>query len=439
MDARDGLLFEGVPLHVVAAIAGTPCWVTGAGTLRRRAAALRSAFAARNLPARFHFAMKSQDHQATLAILRESGFGVDIVSGGEMARALHAGIAPAEIVFSGVGKTDGELREAVAREIGQINVESAEELRRLDEIAASLGRVAPVALRVNPDVDAHTHDKISTGRATDKFGIARRDVAALYAEAAAMAHIRPIGLAVHLGSQILDAAPFRAGYEVIAGLVRDIRASGHEVGTVDCGGGLGIRYRDEIAPSPEMLAGVIAATLGNLGVKLSVEPGRWLSGPSGLLLSRVIETKSGNGTAPDFLIIDAAMNDLARPALYDSWHGILPLSPAAFHQKLRRRDVAGPVCESSDVLARSRPLPETLGRGDLVAVLDTGAYGSVMSSTYNSRPLAAQVMVDNGRWSVIRRRQTIEELIAAETVPPWFATAPAPESEPKPEPEPEHA
>ena len=420
VNARDGLLFEGVPLHVIAAVAGTPCWITGAGTLRRRANALKAAFEARKLPMHFHFAMKSQDHQATLTILRECGYGVDIVSGGEMTRALHAGIKPDGIVFSGVGKSDLELRAAVEHGIRQINVESVEELYRLNDIARACGKIAPAALRVNPDVDAQTHDKISTGRAGDKFGIEHRRAVELYAEAAALEHVELVGLAVHLGSQMLTAEPFRQGYSRLADMVREIRAFGHTVKTVDCGGGLGIRYQDEIAPPPEMLAGVIAETLGDLGVELSIEPGRWLSAPTGILLSRVIETKAGN---PDFVVIDAAMNDLARPALYDSWHGILPVAPAAFNDALKPWDVVGPVCESSDIFAKDRVLPASLKRGDLVALLDTGAYGSVMSSTYNSRPFAAQVLVDNGRWEITRQRQSVEDLIAAETVPDWLLPA----------------
>ncbi|GBR69592.1 diaminopimelate decarboxylase [Gluconobacter kanchanaburiensis] len=424
MDVRDGLLFEGVPLHVIAAAVGTPCWITGAKTLRRRARALKMAFEARDLPVSMHFAMKSQDHQATLTLLRQCGYGVDIVSGGEMQRALHAGISPSGIVFSGVGKSDAELRAAIEHDIAQINVESVEELYRLDEIARACGRVARAALRVNPDVDADTHDKISTGRAGDKFGIEYRRAVTLYGEAASLKNVRLVGLAVHLGSQMLTAEPFRKGYARLADMVREIRAAGHTVEAVDCGGGLGIRYRDEIAPSPDMLAGVIAETLGDLNVRLSIEPGRWLSAPTGILLSRVIETKAGSPeSGPNFVVIDAAMNDLARPSLYESWHGILPVAPTALHAPTKLWDIVGPVCESSDIFARDRALPATIKRGDLTVLLDTGAYGSVMSSTYNSRPFAAQVLVDNGKWDIIRQRQSVAELIASETVPDWLTAS----------------
>ncbi|GBR51612.1 diaminopimelate decarboxylase [Neokomagataea thailandica NBRC 106555] len=426
MDPRDGLLFEDVPVEHIARELGTPCWITGAGTLRRRAADLKAAFTARDLPMSFHFAMKAQDHQATLRILKDCGYGVDIVSGGEMARALAAGIAPEAIVFSGVGKSDQELRAAIAARIGQINVESVEELYRLaalaEEAPSSDGFRIRVTLRVNPDVDAQTHDKISTGRADDKFGIAYDQALSLYVEAQKFRAIHVIGLAVHLGSQMLAAEPFRRGYERLAEMVRALRSQGQTVEIVDCGGGLGISYRDEIAPAPDMLAGVIAETLGGLDVTIGLEPGRWLAAPTGLFITRVIETKAGNparGT-PDFLIVDGGMNDLARPAMYDSWHGIVPVSPTLAHDTLKPWHVVGPVCESSDVFARNRPLPTKLQRGDLVAFLDAGAYGSVMSSTYNSRPFVAQALVDNGRWSCIRKRQSIAELIAAETLPDWL-------------------
>ncbi|GBR43338.1 diaminopimelate decarboxylase [Neokomagataea thailandica] len=426
MDARDGLLFEDVPVYQIAQALGSPCWITGAGTLRRRAADLKAAFTARKLPMSFHFAVKAQDHQATLRLLKDCGYGVDIVSGGEMTRALTAGIPPEAIVFSGVGKSDDELRAAITARIGQINVESAEELYRLAALADALPNAdnfrVRVTLRVNPDVDAQTHDKITTGRADDKFGIAYDQALTLYAEAQRLSSLRVIGLAVHLGSQMLAAEPFRKGYQRLADMVRALRSQGYPVETVDCGGGLGISYRDEVAPAPEMLAGVIAETLGDLDVSLGLEPGRWLAAPTSLFVTTIIETKAGNPARgiPDFLIVDGGMNDLARPAMYDSWHGIIPVSPTTLHSPLKPWHVVGPVCESSDVFARNRPLPANLQRGDMLAFLDAGAYGAVMSSTYNSRPFAAQAMVDNGRWACTRTRQTVEELIAAETLPNWL-------------------
>lgn len=411
-------MMEGVSLAQIAAETSTPCWVLGAGTLRRRAQALKTAFETRGLNAVFHFAVKSQDHQAALTVLRQCGFGADVVSGGELQRARRAGIAARDIVFSGIGKTDDELRLALSEGIGQINVESAEELERLDGLACAHGLRARVALRINPDIDAGTHDKITTGRAEDKFGIAHGEAVALYRRGVEeLKGIDMVGLAVHLGSQILTETPFRKGYERLAQLVRTLREAGLPVAELDCGGGLGIAYRDETAPAPDMLARVIAETLGDLGVRLRVEPGRWLSGPAGVLLARIIETKAATR---DFVIIDAGMNDLMRPALYDSWHGILPVAPTSDETPLRRVDVVGPICESSDIFARERPLPP-LKRGDLLALLDTGAYGSVMSSTYNTRPLCAQVMVDDGQWAVTRPRQTLDELLAPEKVPDWLS------------------
>ncbi|WP_256888190.1 diaminopimelate decarboxylase [Acidomonas methanolica] len=419
MDAQAGLLFEDVPLHLVARTLGTPCWVTGAGTLRRRTRNLKTAFVEAGLDVAIHYALKANDHLATLTVLREEGCGADVVSGGELRRAIHAGFAPEDIVFSGVGKTRAEMALALHLGVGQINVESAEELHRLSQVAAGADQTARVALRVNPDIDAGTHDKISTGRAGDKFGIAWDQAATLYAEAAALPGLEPVGLAVHIGSQILSPAPFRAAFARVAALVRQLRAEGMTVRAVDCGGGLGIRYRDEIAPPPAALAGAIKETLGALDVALAVEPGRWIAAPAGVLLSSVIDMKRTPDGAPDFLILDAAMNDLARPALYESWHGILPLSPERLHVDPTPQTVVGPVCESSDVFAEARPLPP-LREGDLVAILDTGAYGSVMSSTYNSRPFAAQAMVENGAWQPIRTRQPVEALWADETLPDWL-------------------
>ena len=340
-----------------------------------------------------------------------------MVSGGELARALHAGIPAADIVFSGVGKTAGELRQALAAGIGQINAESVEELDMLSAVAAGMGLTARVALRVNPDVDAGTHAKITTGRAENKFGIAYAEAAAAYARAAALPGLEVAGIALHIGSQILSIAPYRAAYARAAELVRDLRAAGHQVGTVDCGGGLGIAYRNEPAPLPEALAGAIRATLGGMGLHLALEPGRWLVGPAGLLLASVVLAKHTG--ARRFVILDAAMNDLLRPSLYDAWHGIVPLSAVDAVRPAVPADVVGPVCESGDTFARSRALPP-LAPDARVAILDAGAYGSVMSSTYNARPLAAQVLVDGARWSVIRPRQPQEALWADETVPDWL-------------------
>jgi diaminopimelate decarboxylase len=415
LHAYDGLLLEGVPLAHIAREVGTPAWVMSAGTLRARLAALQDAFAP--LKAHVHYAVKANDHLAVLGVMREGGAGADVVSQGELMRAQKARIASRKIVFSGVGKTPSDLAAAVAADIAQINVESAEELIMLSAVAAGMGRTARVALRINPDIDAGTHAKITTGRADNKFGIALGDIPALYARAKSLPGVTPVGLALHIGSQIAAMAPYRAAYARTADMVRGLRAIGLPVQTLDCGGGLGIRYRDEPAGAAEAFAGAVAQAFGDLDLQLMIEPGRWLAGPSGLLLASVVLTKTTGDHR--FLVLDAAMNDLVRPAMYDAWHGIVPLSPIDARAPVAPVDVVGPVCETGDTFARNRALPD-MAPASIVAILDTGAYGSVMSSTYNARPLAAQVMVDGSQWSVIRPRQTHADLWAHERVPDWL-------------------
>ncbi|MCX2560014.1 diaminopimelate decarboxylase [Acetobacter farinalis] len=419
MDPLCGLMLDGVALNAIADAVGTPCWVMGGDTLRTRVRRMQQAMRDAGLNVSLHYAVKANDHLAVLSLLREEGAGADIVSGGELARALKAGIAPAHIVFSGVGKTDAELERAIGLGIGQINVESAEELDIISSIASRLGTRATITLRVNPDVDAGTHAKITTGLAANKFGIPYDHAAALYARAASLPGIRAVGFATHIGSQILSVAPYRAAYARIADLVRTVRAAGQTVEVVDCGGGLGISYRTEPEGQPEALAGAMKAELGGLDVRLAIEPGRWLAAPAGLLLSSVILNKARGNEAP-FLVLDAAMNDLLRPSMYDAWHGIVPLSPHVATLPAGPAHVVGPVCESGDTFARDRHLPP-MQRGARVAILDTGAYGAVMSSTYNSRPLAAEVLVEDGTWHVIRPRQSLEALWQGETVPAHLA------------------
>ncbi|MFN7000716.1 MAG: diaminopimelate decarboxylase [Elioraea tepidiphila] len=414
-----GLMVEGVPLARIAAAHGTPSWVYSASTIEGRYRALAEALSGAGLDARIHYAMKANDALAVVRLLGTLGAGADVVSGGEFLAARAAGIAPGDIVFSGVGKTEAELRTAVAAGVGQINVESAEELAMLGAIAASMGLSAPVALRVNPDVDAGTHAKITTGRAENKFGIPIDAARDLYARAANTAGIRLRGVAVHIGSQITALAPYRAAYARLAELVRSLRAEGLPVERVDCGGGLGIPYRNEPAPSPAAFAHVLRETVGALGLPLMLEPGRWLVGPAGLLLARVILEKQG--ALRRFVILDAAMNDLIRPSLYEAWHAIVPVSATRWHAPLAPAEVVGPVCESGDTFASGRMLPP-LGPGELVAILDAGAYGAVMSSTYNARPLAAAVMVRGDEVAVIRPRQSHEALIAQDVIPPWLAS-----------------
>ncbi|MDT7950136.1 MAG: diaminopimelate decarboxylase [Acetobacteraceae bacterium] len=415
LHAMDGLLVEGVPLQAIARSVGTPTWVISAGALRSRLQRLQSALT--GLPISVHYAVKANDHLAVLRLMANGGAGADVVSGGELQRALQAGIDPAQIVFSGVGKQEWELRFALEREVGQINVESAEELAMLSATAAAIGRTAKVALRINPDVDAGTHAKITTGRADNKFGISYAEAPSLYAHAAGLPGIDPVGIALHIGSQILSMTPYHAAYRRAAELVRVLRTAEHPVRVVDCGGGLGIGYRDEPPPPPEAFAATMRQAFGGLDVRLAIEPGRWLAGPAGLLLSSVVLSKMTGSRR--FVVLDAAMNDLLRPAMYEAWHGIVPVSATDAVASTAACDVVGPVCETGDTFARARRLP-LLAPGAMVAILDAGAYGSVMSSTYNARPLAAQVLVDGDRWTTIRERQAADAMWAGERIPEWL-------------------
>ncbi len=412
LHALDGLVLEQVPLARIADELGTPAWVYSAGTIRARLAELQAALAGL---AQVHFAVKANDHLAVLRLMAAGGAGADVVSEGELRRARQAGIPAGDIVFSGVGKTAREIRLAIAEDIYQLNIESAEELEIVSALAAAMGRRVRVALRINPDVDAGTHAKITTGTAKDKFGIAYHEAAAVYARAASLPGVEPVGLALHIGSQILSTAPYRAAFARAAELVRTLRAAGLAVRRVDCGGGLGIGYRDGPGASPAALAGAIRAAFGGLDLELMVEPGRWLVGPAGVLLAEVVLVKGGR-----FVVLDAAMNELMRPALYDAWHGVVPLAARDAVGAIAPVDVVGPVCESSDTFARARLLP-LLAPGARVALLDAGAYGAVMSSTYNARPLAPIAMVDGDRWAVIRDRQPHADLWAGERVPDFIA------------------
>jgi diaminopimelate decarboxylase len=413
--AVNGLLLDGLSLTAIANTVGTPTWVYSAATIRQRLGSLKEAMATTGLEVGIHYAAKANDAKAILALFSRDGIGVDVVSGGELLKARLASIPPSRIVYSGVGKSVAELELALTEDIGQINVESAEELEILSALAASQGRVARVALRINPDVDPGTNDKISTGRATDKFGIAYDDAVSLYARAELLPSIRPVGLAMHIGSQILSLAPYREAFARIVDLVSALREQGRRVEVVDCGGGLGIPYRNEPSPSPAELAAAIKHAFHGQGVRIGLEPGRWLVGPAGLLLASVVLVK--NSSSNRFAVLDAAMNDLVRPAMYDAWHGIVPISAGDYNGTSVPYSVVGPVCETGDTFARERLLPP-LNAGDRVAILDAGAYGAVMSSTYNSRPLAAEVWVDEGKWSIIRDRQRVKDQWRQERLPP---------------------
>ncbi len=415
---RDGVLHaEDVPLPEIAAEVGTPFYVYSAATLTRHYRLFEEALGWG--PHLVCFAMKSNSNQAVIALMASLGAGMDVVSGGEYLRAKAAGVPGERIVFSGVGKTAEEMRMALGGGIRQFNVESEPELRRLSRVAAEIGRVAPITVRVNPDVDAKTHEKIATGRYDNKFGIPISRAREVYAEAARLPGIEVVGIDVHIGSQLTDLAPFEAAYLKVAELTRVLRADGHDIRRLDLGGGLGIPYERSNAapPLPVEYGELIRRTVGDLGCEIEIEPGRLISGNAGVLVSEVVYVKRGEGR--DFLILDAAMNDLVRPAMYGAWHDIVPVREAPAGVDLTPFDVVGPVCETGDTFARGRPMPP-LAEGDLVAFRSAGAYGAVMSSEYNTRPLIPEVMVKNDHFAVIRRRPTFDEIIARDTIPPWL-------------------
>ena len=405
---------EGLPLPAVAARFGTPTYCYANALLVDRYRVLAEAAPG----ALICYAVKANDAVAVIRTFARLGAGADIISGGEMHGALRAGVAPERLVFAGPGKTRDEMDQALAAGIGQFNVESPAELGALDAAARAQGTRAPVALRVNPDVDAGTHEKIATGRRGDKFGIDDAEIPALYAHAAALEGIEPLGLAVHIGSQLSRLAPFEAAYERLIALVEGLRAAGHPVTRVNLGGGLGVRYRDETPPDVAAYGVLVERVRQRLGVTVVIEPGRWLVAPAGVLLTRVIAVKQAGERR--WTIVDAAMNDLLRPALYDAWHAIDPVAEPAPGGATVETDIAGPVCESGDVLGRGRRLPP-LAAGDLLAVRDVGAYGAVMASTYNGRPLPAEVMVRGDALAPVRPRQDHEALLARDLVPPWLA------------------
>lgn len=413
MHAVDGLCLEGVALNSIADQYGTPCYVYGADSIRARFIALRDAFLAENLPIDIHYAVKANDHLAILALLREQGAGADVVSIGEFLRAVKAGIQPSHIVYSGVGKSVHELETAIGAGVGQINVESAEEVEMISAVATRLGVSACIALRMNPDVDAGTHAKITTGLADNKFGIAASDIPALYARAASLPGVKVVGITMHIGSQILSTEPYRLAYSKGADMVRTLRAAGQTVEVMDIGGGLGIGYLDEPALSPRAFAAMVRQVCQGLNVRLMMEPGRYLIGPAGVLLASIILNKQAGKR---FVVLDAAMNDLIRPAMYDAWHGILPLAASALYAPALPADVVGPICESSDIFAKDRKLPD-LPPGARLAFLDAGAYGAVMGNNYNARPRPAIVLVDNGQPHLITPRQTHEDLWQNEVLP----------------------
>ncbi len=406
---------EGVPLDRLAAAVGTPFYCYSSAVLSERYQAFTRSFDGRR--AMICYSLKANSNQAVIATLAKLGAGADVVSEGEMRRALAAGIPASHIVFAGVGKTEREMAAGLDAGIHQFNVESLPELETLDRVARDKGKRARVALRVNPDVDARTHKKIATGKAENKFGVELGRAREIYGRAGTMAGIEMRGLAVHIGSQLTDLAPYRAAFSKIATLCAELRADGQIVETLDLGGGIGIAYRDEAAPAIEDYGRVVDETVGNLGCHLVFEPGRWIVGPAGLLVTRVIYVKQG--VERSFVIVDAAMNDLIRPTLYDAYHPILPVKEPASDAAVKRFDVVGPICETGDFFAHERPLPP-LASGDLLALTQAGAYGAVMASNYNSRPLVPEVLVRGKDHGIVRARPSYDDIIQMDSLPPWL-------------------
>jgi len=411
---RNGVLCAGqVPLDDIARRFGTPCYVYSRAAIERAYGEFAQALAGRD--ALLCYSVKANSNLAVLALMARLGSGFDIVSGGELARVLAAGGDPRTTVFSGVGKTEAEIERALAARLLCINLESEAELERVAGVAARLGARAPVAFRVNPDIDPGTHPYISTGLKKSKFGVPHREAQRLYREASRMPHIDVVGIGCHIGSQLTDSTPYVAAVERLVALTRDLEATGIRLHHIDIGGGIGIRYNDERQqPIREFLAGALAAVSGRRET-LIVDPGRAIVGNAGVLLTRVEYLKPGD--TKNFLVVDAAMNDLLRPALYDAWHDVWPVHEPRSGAAALECDVVGPVCESSDFLARERRL--AAHAGDLLSVMSAGAYGMSMSSNYNSRPRAAEVLVDGDQVHLVRKREALEALFAQEVIPTW--------------------
>jgi diaminopimelate decarboxylase len=414
---------EAVSIDDIAERVGTPVYVYATATLERHYRVFASAFA--GLDAIVCYAVKANNNVAVIRTFADLGAGADVVSGGELECALAAGVPAGRIVFSGVGKTRAEIARALAAGVAQINVESRPELEAVGEIARAQGVEAPVAIRINPDVDANTHAKITTGRRENKFGIEWTAAHEVYAVAATMPGIRVRGVAVHIGSQLTDLEPFRQAFHRLRDLVVMLRADGLEITTLDLGGGLGIPYGGETAPTPtpEEYARVVRATVADLDCRLILEPGRLLVGNAGILVTRVLYLK--RGATRTFVVVDAAMNDLLRPSLYGARHAMVPVRTPAQEVVPIMVDVVGPVCESGDTFAQEVPLPP-LAAGDLLAFRTAGAYGAVMASMYNARPLVPEVLVRGSRFAVVRERIEIGQLLARQSLPDWLSESAAP-------------
>ena len=415
---RDGALYaEDVPVAEIAAQVGTPCYIYSTATLERHFRLFDEALA--GMDHLVCYAMKAASNQAILRIMADLGAGMDVVSGGEYARAKAAGVPGDKIVFSGVGKTRDEMRAALTGGVRQFNLESEPEMEVLNEVALSLGVVAPVTVRVNPDVDAKTHAKIATGKSENKFGIPITRAREVYARIAQLPGLKAVGIDVHIGSQLTDLEPYRAAFTKVKELTEALRADGHDIVRLDLGGGLGIPYErgNTAPPLPVEYGALVREVLGDTGCEIEIEPGRLIAGNAGIMLSEVIYVKHGEGR--DFLIIDGAMNDLIRPAMYEAHHDIVPVIEPAPGAEQTPYDIVGPVCESGDTFAKGRNMPR-LAAGDLVAFRSAGAYGAVMSSEYNTRPLIPEVLVNGDQFAVIRKRPSFEEIINRDTLPEWM-------------------
>jgi len=415
---RDRVLHaEAVNLAELADSVGTPFYCYSSATIERHYNVFTAAFA--DVDAFVCYALKANSNQAVVATLARLGAGADVVSEGELLRARAAGVPPQRIVFSGVGKTARELNLAVEHGILCVNVESESELELLSSIAIAKGRTADISIRVNPDVDPKTHAKIATGRAENKFGVPISRAREVYARAAKLKGVRAIGVDMHIGSQIIDLQPFRDAFALLAEFVGVLRADGHTISHIDVGGGLGVPYREdnEPPPDPNAYAAIVKGATRNLGCRLILEPGRLIVGNAGILVTRVLHVKHGD--AKNFVVVDAGMNDLIRPTLYDAHHDIRPVREPAAGGRRIVADVVGPVCESGDYFALERELaaPEA---GDYLALMTAGAYGATQSGTYNSRPLVPEVLVRKEEWALVRPRQGVEDLIALDRLPPWL-------------------
>jgi len=413
---RGGILHcEDVPLPVIARDVGTPTYVYSTATLQRHARVFREALAGLHDPL-IAFAVKANPNAAVLATLAAEGLGADVVSGGEYRRAVAAGIAPHEIVFSGVGKTADEMALALSGGLFQFNLESVAEAEMLSAVATSAGCTAPVSFRINPDVAAGSHSKISTGAAQDKFGIGAAEALAAFDLARDLPGLEPQGVAVHIGSQLTSLEPLEAAFGKLGELIGQLRSAGHRIAVADLGGGLGVPYDPgaPLPPSPSDYGALVERITRDWQVRLVFEPGRLIAGNAGVLLTRVIRLKQG--AARPFVVVDAAMNDLMRPSLYDAWHAIEAVEPG---RSTIVADIVGPVCETGDTFARQREI-EAVEAGDLMAIRTAGAYAATMGSNYNSRTLPAEVLVNGSEWAVVRERQPLEALLHADSIPPWL-------------------